>query len=69
MLPLQYVILHWPCPFSSTEVHMTATEVIAITFCCFLLLMLAVSVGCMYKMFNPKPGVCFCVSVCEGDMN
>ncbi|XP_078022227.1 Fc receptor-like protein 5 isoform X2 [Epinephelus lanceolatus] len=36
----------------ATEVSMNTTEVITIVFCCFLLLMLAVGVGCVYKMFE-----------------
>ncbi|XP_041789330.1 Fc receptor-like protein 5 isoform X2 [Chelmon rostratus] len=45
-----------PRATSSTEttprVLTTTTEVITIAFCCFLLLSLAVGVGCVYKMFD-----------------
>lgn len=62
MLPLQYVILHWPCPVSYTDVHITTIETISLAFCCFLLLALALGVGCVYKMFDCYQGVC--VHVC-----
>ncbi|XP_051239758.1 Fc receptor-like protein 5 isoform X1 [Dicentrarchus labrax] len=43
---------------SSTEtppkVFIATIEVITIAFCCFLFLMLAVGVGCVYKMFDHK---------------
>lgn len=58
MLPLQYEILHLPCPVSYTEVHITTVETITLTFCCFLLLALVLSVGCVYKMFDRYQGVC-----------
>lgn len=32
-------------------------EIFAIVFCCFLLLMLAVGVGCVYLMFDRHQGV------------
>ncbi|XP_070776650.1 Fc receptor-like protein 5 isoform X2 [Enoplosus armatus] len=35
-----------------TEVFITSLEVISIAFCCFLFLMLAVGVPCVYKMFD-----------------
>lgn len=40
---------------------MTTIEIIAIAFCCFLLLMLALGVGCVYMMFDHIQGVCVCV--------
>lgn len=64
MLPM-VVLLHWPCTFSSTEVFMNTIEAISIAFCCLLLLMLAVGVGCVYKMFDNKQGVCGFVCVRE----
>lgn len=43
---------------------MNSTEIITITFCCFLLLMLIVGVGCVYKMYDNEQGVwCLCVNV------
>ncbi|XP_051239762.1 Fc receptor-like protein 5 isoform X5 [Dicentrarchus labrax] len=36
------------------EVFIATIEVITIAFCCFLFLMLAVGVGCVYKMFDHK---------------
>ncbi|XP_053286968.1 uncharacterized protein LOC128448382 [Pleuronectes platessa] len=45
-----------PRATSSTEtppkVFMNQTEIITIAFCCFLLLMLAVGVACVYRMFD-----------------
>ncbi|KAA8595164.1 hypothetical protein FQN60_012299 [Etheostoma spectabile] len=40
------------------KVFMNTIEVISIVFCCLLLLTLAVGVGCMYKVFDYKQGVC-----------
>ncbi|XP_045904421.1 putative pregnancy-specific beta-1-glycoprotein 7 isoform X3 [Micropterus dolomieu] len=37
-----------------TEVFMTTIEAISIGFCCFLLVTLAVGVGCVYKMLDHK---------------
>lgn len=64
MLPLQYVILQLPSPFSSTEVFLNTIVILTIAFCCSLFLMLAVGVGCVYKMFDDKQGVCEYVCVC-----
>ncbi|XP_042340419.1 uncharacterized protein LOC121941657 [Plectropomus leopardus] len=36
------------------KILMNTSEIITIAFCCFLLLTLAVGVGCVYKMFNPN---------------
>ncbi|XP_068448622.1 uncharacterized protein [Clinocottus analis] len=54
MLPLQYIILQLLCPFSSTEVFLNTIEILTIVFCSFLFLMLAVGIGCVYKMFDHK---------------
>ncbi|XP_049426899.1 Fc receptor-like protein 5 isoform X2 [Epinephelus fuscoguttatus] len=52
------ILCSMPRATSATEtlpkVSMNTTEVITIVFCCFLLLMLAVGVGCVYKMFEHK---------------
>ncbi|XP_078127067.1 uncharacterized protein LOC144531041 [Sander vitreus] len=49
-----------PGATSTTEtppkVFMNTIEAISIAFCCLLLLMLAVGVGCVYKMFDDKQG-------------
>lgn len=37
---------------------MATIEIIAIAFCCFLLLTLALGVGCVYMMFDHNQGVC-----------
>lgn len=55
------MIHHWPVS-SLPEVVMTATEIIAIAFCCFLLVALCVAVACVYRMFGHKQGMI--VSVC-----
>ncbi|KAF0037731.1 hypothetical protein F2P81_010605 [Scophthalmus maximus] len=43
-----------------TELFITTTEAISIAFCCFLLLMLAVGVACVYRMFALNHGLCHC---------
>uniref|UniRef100_A0A665UXH1 Ig-like domain-containing protein n=1 Tax=Echeneis naucrates TaxID=173247 RepID=A0A665UXH1_ECHNA len=59
---LKSVLPHWP-PFSSTGVYITTIEIISISFCCFLALVMAVFVGCVYRIFAQNQGVCVCVFV------
>ncbi|KAK2815788.1 hypothetical protein Q5P01_026255 [Channa striata] len=40
-----------------TEVFTKTTEIVTIVFCCFLLLMLAVGVACVYRMLDHKKAV------------
>lgn len=47
-----------PVPLSSTGVFMSTVEIVAIGFCCFLILMMAVFITCVYKMFDHIQGVC-----------
>lgn len=62
-LPLQ-IMLYFTglVSFLSTDSSAMSVEIFAIVFCCFLLLMLAVGVGCVYLMFDRNQGVCLCMS-------
>lgn len=44
---------------------MSTIEVIAIAFCCFLVLMMVVYVACIYRMFDRNRGVCVRICVKE----
>ncbi|KAG8015163.1 Fc receptor-like protein 3 [Nibea albiflora] len=44
-------------PVQITGLHISTTEIISITFCCFVLLMLVVGAAIVYKMFDRKQGV------------
>lgn len=62
-LPLQFMLYFTGLvSFLSTDSSAMTVEIFAIVFCCFLLLMLAVSVGCVYLMFDRDQGVCLRMS-------
>lgn len=62
-LPLQFMLYFTGLvSFLSTDSAPMTVEIFAILFCCFLLLMLAVGVGCVYQMFDRHQGVCLRMS-------
>ncbi|XP_029004060.1 Fc receptor-like protein 5 isoform X2 [Betta splendens] len=56
-----------PSPETPQNVHISSLEVITMAFCCFLLLMLAVGVACVYAMLHHRHGVCLPVNVRNSD--
>ncbi|XP_077427908.1 Fc receptor-like protein 5 isoform X2 [Vanacampus margaritifer] len=60
-----WILAKAPQETASPETSQMTTEIIAIIFCCFLLLILAISSYCVFMMIDNKKGEHVCVGISE----